>query len=199
VLKDENVDCVVVGEGENTMLDLVKRIEHGEGLTGIPGTMYRRNGQVRRERPRPFIENLDELPFPAWHLLDKEGLVEEAKRSPFVMRRPAGAMVTSRGCPYNCYFCSVRKIWSRKWRARSPENVVDEMEFLKNVHGFQEIQWLDDNGGFVTGDQAGHVLAEVLDLFVGSRQRGEVHQVVNDDARKLNDRQAHGHTSSTRF
>jgi anaerobic magnesium-protoporphyrin IX monomethyl ester cyclase len=147
VLKDENVDCVVVGEGENTMLDLVKRIEHGEGLTGIPGTMYRRNGQVRREQPRPFIENLDELPFPAWHLLDKEGLVEEAKRSPFVMRRPVGAMVTSRGCPNNCYFCSVRKIWGRKWRARSPENVVDEMEFLKNVHGFQEIQWVDDNCG----------------------------------------------------
>jgi len=93
VLRDENVDCVVVGEGENTTLDLVKRIEHGEGWAGIPGTMYRHNGQVKREPPRPLIENLDELPFPAWHLLDKEGLVEEAKRSPFVMRRPVGAMV----------------------------------------------------------------------------------------------------------
>jgi hypothetical protein len=55
------------------------------------------------------------------------------------------------------------------------------------------------NGGFVTGDQASHVLTEVLDLLLGSKRRGEVHQVVNDNARELNDRQAHGHTFSTRF
>jgi len=144
VIKDENVDCVVVGEGEVTMLEIVKRIDRKEDLTGVPGTVYRVNGRVKRERPRDFIENLDEIPFPAWHLFDKEALIKESRKNPYLIRKPSADMITSRGCPMNCYFCSVRNLWGRKWRGRSPKNVVDEMEFLKNM-GFQEIHFMDDN------------------------------------------------------
>jgi magnesium-protoporphyrin IX monomethyl ester (oxidative) cyclase len=144
VLKDENVDCVVIGEGELTLLEIVKRIERKEDLTGIPGTAYRVNGKVNLEKLRELIKNLDELPFPAWHLLDKEAIMKEVSKSPYIMRKPNGSMITSRGCPMNCYFCSVRKTWGRTWRGRSPKNVVDEMEFLKSI-GFREIHFIDDN------------------------------------------------------
>ena len=138
VLKDENVDCVVIGEGELTLLEIIRKIERNEDLTGIHGTAYRVNGKVKLEKPRKLIEKLDELPFPAWHLLDKEEIMKEASKSPFIMRRPNGPMITSRGCPMNCYFCSVRKTWGRTWRGRNPQNIVDEMEFLQSI-GFREI------------------------------------------------------------
>lgn len=144
VMKDNNVDCVVIGEGDYTMPEIADRIDKNQTLSGINGIFHRSNKKIIKENPRDFIINLDELPFPAWHLLDKDILMNESVKSPFPIRPPAGPMITSRGCPGDCYFCSVKKMFGRRWRKRSPNNIVDEIEFLQK-EGFREIHFIDDN------------------------------------------------------
>ena len=111
------IDIVVYGEGEHTILEIMGRLEEGKNLYGVRGTIFRDNRRIIRNDFRQPIENLDLIPFPARHLLDLESY------------RNAFAMITSRGCPYNCVFCC-NPATGKKWRGRSPENVVDEIEFL---------------------------------------------------------------------
>lgn len=146
VLRDKNVDIVVVGEGEITFLELVKRLERGEEVNRIPGTVARFRDEIRRNEQRPYIENLDILPFPARHLLPMEIYIRRAE-SPYLMRAPLAQMITSRGCPQNCIFCSIHSVWGHKWRARSAKGVVDEIEFLVREYGIREISFLDDSMG----------------------------------------------------
>lgn len=143
VLKDENVDIVVKGEGEVTFLEIVKELERGEELKNIPGTITRISGKLHINPPRPFIADLDSLPFPARHLLPMD--IYLSKSSPYCMRNPHALMITSRGCPKNCVFCSIHSIWGWKWRARSARNIVDEIEILVNKYGVNEIIFNDDN------------------------------------------------------
>ncbi len=123
----EFADCVVVGEGEEVICDIVEN---------------RRKGIVRAER----IRDLDKLPMPAWDLMmeDNKELNRRNVTSPFVMRQPIIHMITSRGCPNNCTFCALKASWGRQWIPRSAENVVDEIEHLYNM-GFREIYFNDDN------------------------------------------------------
>uniref|UniRef100_A0A6H1ZSR2 Putative radical SAM superfamily protein n=1 Tax=viral metagenome TaxID=1070528 RepID=A0A6H1ZSR2_9ZZZZ len=124
LLKDENVDCVVQGEGEMALLDIV------------------RGSQVRHIQA-PYIKDLDTIPFPARELLP---MAEYFKfRSPYVLRNPATSVITSRGCPRHCIYCSIHSVWGKYWRKRSVENVVDEIELLKDLYGIREINFNDDN------------------------------------------------------
>ena len=147
VMKDKNVDIVVIGEGEDTICELIKRYKEKGNFFGTKGIMHRIDGKIIREPAREFIQDLDRIPFPAWALLEKdlEVIKEESKKSKFIMRQPIGHILTSRGCPNDCYFCSVKLIWARKWRARSAMNIVDEIEFLKNKYGYNEFHFVDDN------------------------------------------------------
>lgn len=147
IMKDNNVDVVVIGEGENTVCELLDRYKEKKIFSGIKGIMHRLDGKIVHEAPRDFIQNLDEIPFPAWELLEKdlEVVKKESRKNKFCMRQPVGYILTSRGCPNDCYFCSVKLIWARKWRARTAQNIVDEIEFLKNKYGYREFHFVDDN------------------------------------------------------
>lgn len=146
VLKDENIDIVVIGEGEITFLEVVRNFQKNKGLDKILGTFTRKQGNVIENPPRPFIKDIDMLPFPARHLLPMDIYLKEmAKQSNYLMRRPALTIISSRGCPGNCIYCSVRTVWGRFWRSRSPKNVVDEMESLIKDYGAREIHFLDDS------------------------------------------------------
>ncbi len=150
VLRDKNVDLVVRGEGEMTFLELVKCIDEGEPYLHLKGTVARDGGQdVIYNKPREFISNLDELPFPARHLLPMEKYFNFQKEGKllynYYMRKPIANIVTSRGCPYNCVFCAVRTIWGRTWRGRSSDNVVEEIKFLVDTYGIKEFTPWDDN------------------------------------------------------
>ncbi|MCL5985056.1 MAG: B12-binding domain-containing radical SAM protein [Actinobacteria bacterium] len=144
VLRDKNVDVIVVGEGEITFLELVKTLEEGGEVGRILGTVTRFGDKIRRNGQRPYIENLDMLPLPARHLFPMDIYIREAK-SPYLMRTPLAQMITSRGCPQNCIFCSIHSVWGHKWRARGAKGVVDEIEFLIREYGVREISFLDDS------------------------------------------------------
>jgi magnesium-protoporphyrin IX monomethyl ester (oxidative) cyclase len=149
VLADKNVDVVVIGEGEETFLEIVKRVEKRKKLDNIPGTAIRgENGKIIFNKDRPFIKDLDSLPSPAYHLLPMDLYLENSRQSEassYVMRSPSFPVVTSRGCPNNCIYCAVPKIWRRRWRPFSAKRVLSEIEFLVRRYGIREIDFLDDN------------------------------------------------------
>jgi len=145
-LKDRNVDYVVIGEGELTVSELVKKLDKGSGVSGIRGIAYREKGRPKINPAREFIQDLDSLPPPARHLLPMEEYFEANSTHGGEARwTPITSMVTSRGCPGNCIFCSIHVIWGHRWRARSPKNVVDEIEHLVKKYGVREIHFEDDN------------------------------------------------------
>ena len=120
------LDVVVRREGENTVVELVQKTESNKEFDDVLGITYRKNGQITRNADRPYIENLDELPFPARHLWPMELLRQY---------EDALYLTTSRGCVYWCNFCATVRMHGRKYRMRSPENVVDELEFLNKTYG----------------------------------------------------------------
>ncbi|MBI5465411.1 radical SAM protein [Candidatus Gottesmanbacteria bacterium] len=143
IVKDKNVDVAVKGEGEVVFLNLIRAIEKKESLAKISGITYRQGKKIIQNLAMGFIENLDELPFPARHLLPMELYQEEDE--PFVMRHPLTSMITSRGCPGHCVYCSIHAIWGHTWRGRSAQNVIEEIEHLIKNYGIREIHFQDDS------------------------------------------------------
>lgn len=135
------IDIAVYGDGEYTMLDIVDRIERGGNITDVKGTVVNNNGRIILNEPREPIENLDELPFPARHLLP-EGVYIPTPSS--YKKLPVKSMITSRGCPFQCIFCD-KSVFGSKVRFRSPSNVVDEIELLVDKYTAKEIRLWDDN------------------------------------------------------
>lgn len=135
---EDTLDVVVMGEGEKTMVEITNKYENSEKkeFNEIKGIYYRGNDKIKATKPRPLIENLDDLPFPARHLIP----FNEYKTS----KNQAGGIITSRGCVFSCNYCSSSLIMGKKFRSRSPENVVDEMEELVYKYDVREIAFLDD-------------------------------------------------------
>lgn len=149
-LRREGVDFVVVGEGEHTVVELAHVLEHGarDELRNVKGIAYLESGEPVITPPRPLITDLDSLPFPARHLFPVDDYFKAAKRglAPiWRINKPWVNVLTSRGCPYNCVFCAGHIVTGKKYRARSPENVVQELEHLVNTYGVKQIDFLDDN------------------------------------------------------
>ena len=168
VLKDNNVDAVVRGEGEETFLELVKHVEKKREYAEITGISYRnKQGLIVMNPDRALIADLDTIPFPARDLLDMN-LYLDTKPGFYTMRSPAATMITSRGCPNSCIYCTIQSVWgNRKWRGRSPQNVVNEMEMLHKEYGIKEIYWMDDSAGTSKSRLAGickEILRRKLDI-----------------------------------
>jgi len=141
ILTSPWVDVIVHGEGEATLLELVQALEgSGHGWEEIAGLSFRRDGKVVRTPARPFFKDLDSLPLPARHLLN----MDLYRRTRFG-ERPITPVVTSRGCPTNCHFCSSSSFFGTRWRARSPEAVGEELEELHRRYGFGAVAFVDDN------------------------------------------------------
>ena len=162
VLKDENVDLVVMGEGEITIREVLERFQKNTDFIGVSGIVHRLNGELVWEEPRKPA-NMDDLPRPARDLI-KEGLKimnYELRDNKYIMRKPVAHIQTSRGCPNNCYFCSFTHAFGRKWRARSAKNVVDEIEHLVKDCGYREIHFVDDNSS-VSSNRMRSICDEIL-------------------------------------
>ena len=140
ILKDcEYIDFVVKGEGEKVFPKLL------EGKIGS-GVFHRENGTIEGSPPE-FIENLDNLDSP-WTVLDLRDYSTSITHGLYVRRSPTCSVVSSRGCPYKCSFCSASQALGRKIRLRSPSNFLDELEYLRSEFGIKQFQIVDDNFTF---------------------------------------------------
>ena len=142
-LSQDCFDVGVTGEGEATMLELVRQIETiGLGdLSGIAGLVFRRNGEIFMTEPRGYIKDLDTIPPPARHLLPPLSAYSPTPAS--YRKLPLAVLMTSRGCPYQCTFCD-RKVFGNLTRGHSPERVVAEVEEALHRYGAREIRFFDD-------------------------------------------------------
>jgi len=142
LLKCPEIDVVVVGEGEKTMLELAETVDKGLGLSQIGhinGLAFRRGDDILLTPSREKISDLDELPYPAFDLL-----VHPKLEDYFEDDIKALPVLTSRGCPYHCAFCSTSVMHGKKYRVRSPKNVVDEIEYDIENYGVNRVVFVDD-------------------------------------------------------
>jgi len=145
-LEKTKANYVVISEGDETIQEVAEQIEKGsKDFSEVQGLAYvGGNGLPRLNESRKLIENLDEIPFPAWHLMEPAKYLQ-APILTTVKKYPIAPIITSRGCPYECAYCSSPTIWGRRLRVRSSRNVVDEIELLMNRYGVKEIFVSDDN------------------------------------------------------
>ncbi|MDY7033710.1 MAG: radical SAM protein [Thermodesulfobacteriota bacterium] len=132
--KNDQVDCIVRGEGEITTVELLESINSLSSLSRVQGISYRTNGRIFHNQDRTLIDDINILPFPARHLVP----LNRYKALTFPLN-----MTTARGCPYNCIFCAGRKMMGRKVRYFDVKRVVDEFEMLSKM-GFRQINVVDD-------------------------------------------------------
>jgi magnesium-protoporphyrin IX monomethyl ester (oxidative) cyclase len=149
-LSNPHVDFIVREEPEYTMLELVNTLEKGKkvDIKKVKGISYLKDGKVINTPSRPYIEDLDFLPFPARHLLPMNTYFETTGESqPFLLKngKRQTAMLSSRGCPQECIFCFNHLMTGRSWRGRSPKNVVNEIEQLVRTYGIKQITFSDIN------------------------------------------------------
>jgi len=135
LLRSPWIDTIVIGEGERTLVELVRTVEEDKDIHHVSGIAFADEDMVVKTPPQARIENLDQLPLPARELL------------PMARYRALGTpctVITSRGCPYSCIFCSGRRMFGPKVRFRSPGLVVDEIEKLQRDFGLAKINIVDD-------------------------------------------------------
>jgi len=169
-------DLAVIGEGEETIVDLLKALESGSPVDAIPGIVLRRDGAVTTTGRRAFLSDLDTLPYPAWDLL--EGFPAAYPPATFKVRKlPAASLVTSRGCPNRCIFCD-RSVFGSNCHAFSAEYVVGMIRYLADAFGVREFSFEDDT--FITFKKRLHAICgEIirLDLDISWTCLGRVNSI----------------------
>ncbi len=142
VLKKTNIDVVLIGEGEITLVELIKKLIASQPIDNVEGIAFRKNDKIVLTPLREPIENLDNLPFPAWDMIDFERYSKVTGMNVYYKSIPWSAIFTSRGCPFHCAYC--HKIFGKRTRFRSAENVIAEIELLTKKYGVKEIHIIDD-------------------------------------------------------
>jgi anaerobic magnesium-protoporphyrin IX monomethyl ester cyclase len=132
LLSYEQIDVVVRGEGECILPQLYQCVREGRDFTHLKGISYRQNNQIVHNRPAPLIQDLDALPPFPYHLFTSN-------------RYDLGFIVSSRGCPYDCIFCSNRVATGKRYRFRSPDDILDDLEMLYRKYGRRFVLFVDDN------------------------------------------------------
>jgi magnesium-protoporphyrin IX monomethyl ester (oxidative) cyclase len=142
----KTVDIVVTGEGEYAMLEVAQHFDGKKKLSEIKGIAYRDGDKIVVNARRPFLENLDELPYPAYDLVDMESYLNPPKGIGYrSFQNRAISMVTSRGCPFNCCFCSVHLHMGMGFRAHSAQYVLDHIQYVVDKYKIKNIFFEDDN------------------------------------------------------
>lgn len=144
-------DFVILGEGEITGADIIDYFDGKKNLDEMTGIAYMQNESIKIH-PLQYIQNMDDIPYPAYHLIDMEKYFELIKngygsrpQDPFQRPKKEITMITSRGCPYTCTFCSIHPTMGYKYRPQSPEYVVNHIQLLIEKYGVELIHFEDDN------------------------------------------------------
>ena len=137
-IESQYVDYAVRGYGERTFYELVQALENGDPCEGIQGLTYRQGDEIIFTPERP-IEPVDNFPIMPYHLVDFEEFYTAE------LGNRTMAYISSRGCPNNCFFCSDKVVYKRRWNALPAERVLDELEFFKERYNFDSVRLNDPN------------------------------------------------------
>lgn len=141
ILERAPFDCLVVGEGEVTFMELLDSIQKRRTIDSVSGLAIRKNGKAQLTPPRSFIENLDSLPLPAYDLIDMDLYTKNITASP-VGRRRNMTVMTTRGCPYRCIYC--HNLFGKTFRAKSVDKVLEELMLLVERYRIKDFEFCDD-------------------------------------------------------
>jgi anaerobic magnesium-protoporphyrin IX monomethyl ester cyclase len=144
--KYSNLDIIIRGEGEQTLVELLKAVEEQTPFSKVNGISFRHDGKVIHTPNRPFINDLNSLPYPGYHFVK-----DHAKRYFYELMggkdKPFAIVESARGCFHDCLYCSQWRFWGRCRRAKSPKRIADELEYLINEYGFRLFWLADDDSG----------------------------------------------------
>ncbi len=147
-IEDKNFDYLVLGEGEIRLKQLLKHIENKTLPEDLDGIAYRKGDEVIIKPQETYVEDLDNLPYPDYNLVDFDDYCRVNEKFSYADTRdalPVAKMYTSRGCPAGCNFCAVEHIAGKRFRKRSVESILDEIEFMIQKYKVKEILFYDDN------------------------------------------------------
>lgn len=187
-LIDSEIDIIVLGEGDYTFPEMLRRINEDLGFHGLAGVAWREGDEIRNNGLSPLIEDIDSLPFPAHDLFPVGNYFQLALPPGYTMRsRRSLPVITSRGCPCRCSFCASNGFWQHRYRARNAGNVMAEIEWLRDRFGVEEIKFLDDN---LTADRKRamsifQALSELKPLLHWSAPNGLALWTVDDNMLRL--------------
>jgi len=138
------IDYIVRGEGEQTLVDLIKTLHQKGSIYNVQGISWRHNGTIVHNPPRPLIENLDTLPYPAYHLVE-----QHLKKYHFTMMTGKHTIYMivegARGCEHRCSFCTQWNHWRNRWRTKSAKRIADEIEYMHDIYGGVFLWFTDDH------------------------------------------------------
>ncbi len=138
-LREVGMDYVIRGEPERTSAELAEALRTGRGPETVAGLSWLAGGDLRETAPRPLIEDIDSIPFPARNLFPNQKY-----SAPFAESSPFGLILTSRGCPFRCVYCATRGYYGHSWRPRGVESVLKELELMSRDYGLRDIGFWDD-------------------------------------------------------
>lgn len=164
LMEHSYIDYVVCGEGENILKELITTLMNADynSISTIKGICYReRDGTVVRTPERELIADINQLPVPDRKFIDSEFYMKmNSKSLPLAKKKPLGTIMTSRGCPFDCIFCSTKMMWKRRWRALTAERVMQDIEHLVNAYSVSEIVIYDDQ--FIIDKKRVHRICDYL-------------------------------------
>ncbi|MBM3292064.1 radical SAM protein [Candidatus Bathyarchaeota archaeon] len=164
LMRYPEIDAIVQGEGEVTFTELVKARRDDTALSEVDGLTYREGDVVHMNHERQLIDDLNNLPFPGYHLV--HDTVHKYHFSAMTgIKVPFGFVEGSRGCPHRCTFCTQWRHWCGKWRLKTPSRIADEMEYIYKEFGIKFIWLTDDNFG--AGDRGVELAEELLKRRLG--------------------------------
>lgn len=166
VISSPGIDFCLKGEGEFPFLELARALREGRGVEDIPNLVYQRDGETVENPSRHLLssDELDQLPFPAFHLLDLEKVFPNIAHGLYSRGQRILPIMTSRGCPHSCTFCC--RVMGKSIRSRSPENVLKEIGYMIEHYRVDEIYFEDDNFT-VDRNRALDILQGIHDRFPG--------------------------------
>jgi anaerobic magnesium-protoporphyrin IX monomethyl ester cyclase len=136
------LDACILGEGEESMVELAGALSEGYSLNSVPGLLFRNGQRYQKTGARLRLRNIDEIPPPAWDLVPLENYLQD-HLGYGVDRGRSIPMIASRGCPYQCTFCSSPNMWGTRWLARNPKLVADEIELYVKDYNIQNVDFYD--------------------------------------------------------
>jgi anaerobic magnesium-protoporphyrin IX monomethyl ester cyclase len=132
VLSYKHIDVVIRGEAERVLVDFYRRVKENKDFTVLENVSYRKNGRIIHNKPGSIVDDLDSLPDFPYHLFASK-------------RYDLGAMLSSRGCPYECIFCSNRVVTGKRYRFRAAKAIADDLEMLYKKYNKRHVNFVDDN------------------------------------------------------